>query len=279
MRDHSTGTDAQQRLVARMQERIRQASQAQSTVLTTTDEMFTATGQLRHSIEAQAGDAAALAAEVEGGSDVEDRLAQRLLGYRQALAAALNEAAPAPHYQGITSGLEQRLEPDQIEEIMTSPVMQECADASLEAALYSGSDMLSGHPEPSRGGELFDRYLQAKHHWDTECSAFTTVDTQSGATQYIGYEPMAPVKQKIREVMTDQQLELHDQRRIDAAMCGHLPMAEQLHIDPLERHAEDYYAAPMILDTHATAGPSHDEAAYAATAINHRRPVTGPSLS
>src|SRR5690625_3508936 len=110
--------------------------------LDTTEALFSATGQLRDDLTAQSEDAHTLAGLLEDGTEQDEALAQQLMDYHEALESALDIHRPAPHYQGTVSGLDQRLDPDQMETVMASPAAQDCADASLESALYSGHELL-----------------------------------------------------------------------------------------------------------------------------------------
>lgn len=240
---------------SRMQLRIEEMGQTSSDHLPSTQDLFAATNRLRNQMQQQRADAQALIAELEGGNEAEEALAQRLNSYSEALDEALDRAHPAPHYLATVSGLEQRLHPDQLDQVMGREAMQSCADASLENAMYSGHDILRGHPEPTRGGDFPFRYLEQKHAWDQECSA-----ANMNGRNY-GYTPMSPVKEEVRKVLTDEQLIQSDQRQINAAMLGHTPMAERMGINPLERQAAEIYGTPM-LDHHqaldsGTPAPGH----------------------
>lgn len=232
----------------RMQQRIQDMSETSMNHLPTTHDLFSATAALQKQIRDQQADALTLIGDLEGGSDADEAWAYRLENYSAALESALDPAQPAPHYQAVSSGLDQRLEPDQFEQVMSTQTMQACADASLENALYSGGQAVTGEPHDSWGLDAPSRYIEQKRSWDHECSA-ATIDGRN-----YGYAQMSPVKEAVREVMTDEQLITHDQRQIDAVMLGHAPMAERMGIDPLERQAVELYGAPM-LDHHQSIGP------------------------
>lgn len=260
-------TSPEANYVARMQDRISTMEVRVPEHLPSTEALFAATAQLREQVLDQRDDAHMAAGLLERGTEQEEALAQRLTDYSQALESALDINHPAPHYQATVSGLDQRLDPVQMEAVMESDALQHCADASLENALYSGEELLA----TGNGGDHPAQYQEHKRSWDTECSA-GTIDAK-----LYGYTPMGPVKEQVRLVLSDDQIIEHDQRQIDAVMISHLPSAHRLGVDPLERHAADYYGAPMIKDQPASPDmPTAAELAHS-TDLNLNQQA-GPSL-
>lgn len=252
---------------AQMLQRIRNMQAGVGEHLPTTDSLFAATTRLRDQIMAQRDDAHTWAALLETGPEEEEVLAAQLIDYRDALDAGLDISYPAPHYQATVSALDQRLEPDQLETVMGSEAMQRCADAALENALYSGNELLT----TGDSAEHPARYRDHKGAWDHECSA-----ADDGEKLY-GYTPMAPVKEQVELVLSDQQLIEHQQRQIDAAMISHLPSAQRMGVDVLERHAVESYAAPMV--EHRQAGVDPHTVAAMTPAVNlNPDPQRGPTL-
>lgn len=257
---HTTNRD-------RMLKRITDMQATVAEHLPTTDSLFASTARLREELIAQRDDAQSWAVMLEGGTEQEEALAGQLMDYRDALESALDIDHPAPHYQATVSGLDQRLDPDQVEAVMESQALQQCADASMENALYSGNHLLGA----GDSGEHPFKYREYKRSWDQECSAGA-----DGETLY-GYTPMAPVKEQVEIVLSDQQLIEHQQRQIDAAMISHLPSAQRLGVDVLQRHALDLYAAPMI-DPPQAGVDHHTTAAMTPSPHLHSTQEHGPSL-
>lgn len=219
----------------RMLDRIQQADQQSRTHLPDTDSLFDATMQLRGTLEAQLKDAEQWGAILDHGSEDEELLAYQLQDYSFALEVALDDTRPAPHYQAVRSSLEQKLDPEQEAAVHEAGTMSEVMSASMENALASGYDTLQG----GQGSDGPALYRQAKEAWDVDCSA-GTIDGE-----HVGYIPMAPLKEQVREVLTPAQRIEADQRQIDAMMIGHTPMATRLGVDPLEMHATEMYGTPM----------------------------------
>ena len=230
----------------RMQQRISAMGETSMNHLPSTQDLFSATAALQKQLKDQQVDALTMSSELEGGTDADEAWAYRLENYWRALESALDPAQPAPHYQAVASGLDQRLEPDQFEQVMSTMTMQSCADASLENALYSGHEVVASEPNGSWELDQSNRYIAQKRDWDQESSA-TTIEGRN-----YGYDHLSPVKEAVYDVMTDEQRITHDQRQIDAAMLGHAPMAGRMGFDPLERQAAELYGVPMI-DHHQAA--------------------------
>ena len=251
---------------SRMLQRITDMESGVSDHLPTTDALFTATSRLRDQLMEQREDAHTWAALLETGPEHEEALAEHLIDYRDSLDAGLDADHPAPHYQATVSALDQRLEPDQLETVMGSEAMQHCADASLETALASGNELLT----TGQAGDQPSRYRDHKRSWDLECSA------GSHGEKLYGYTPMAPVKEQVENVLSDQQLIEHKQRQIDAAMIGHLPSAQRLGVDVMQRQAAEIYAAPMIDHRHPGREPDTVAAVTPTTHLNPDQQQVNP---
>lgn len=253
---------------SRMLGRIQQMEATVSEHLPSTQALFSATAAMQETLRHQREDAQQWAALLEEGTDSQEALAEELIDYSHALDAALESDHPAPHYQASVSALDQRLEPDQMDTVLGSESIQQCADASLENALYSGQHLLTS-------GTSADHpliYREHKHDWDRACSA------AEDGTRLWGYTPMAPVREEVESVMSDTQLIEYQQRQIETAMASHMPAATQPEVDVLERQAVELYAAPMITPPQPEPDQQHMETALSAnTHLNHQRDH-GPSL-
>lgn len=236
----------------RMLARINAVDSRLQTDLGDTFSTFTATRDLRTDILDQAADAKAWAAQLEGGTETEETHAELLSDYAASLDAATNENSPAPHYQAIRAGLEQKLQPDQYEQVLNDPRIQLAADASMENALYSGKEIL----ESGTGEDHPYIYRDHKLTWD-QASALAVIDGEP-----VEISPSSPIRGAVNDVLTDEQRITQDQRRIDSAMLAGQPqLADSLGVGAIERAAMNTYGTPMIDD-----GPLANTAAHTSPA-------------